>query len=310
MPAGRLSLPAMPHAAPPWPVYVKLVGVAAIWGGTFVAGRIASAEMPASTAALWRYVFASLVLVAAAFALERGLPRLSARQWAGVALLGATGVAAYNLCFMWGLKSVPAGRASLIVALNPAATLAGAALFLGERLDARKLAGILVALAGAAVVIGHGNPFGLLAGGLGTGELTILGCVVSWSVFTLVAKRLMAGLSPLSITVYASLTGTLMLAVATLVEGASLAPRDASLPAWLALAFLGALGTAVAFVWYNDGVRRLGAARAPVFINLVPVFALALGAWLLGERVDASTAAGGALVLAGVYMLNAPRRKG
>jgi drug/metabolite transporter (DMT)-like permease len=47
-----------------------------------------------------------------------------------------------------------------------------------------------------------------------------------------------------------------------------------------------------------------------VFINLVPVFAVALGAWLLGERVDASTAAGGALVLAGVYMLNAPRRKG
>ncbi len=305
MRAGHLTL-----AAPaPWPVYLKLVGVAAIWGGTFVAGRIATAELPASTAALWRYVLACAVLVVAAFALERGLPRLTARQWLGVALLGATGVAAYNLCFMWGLKTVPAGRASLLVALNPAATLVGAALFFGERLTRRNVAGIVIALAGAAIVIGRGDPLALLRGGLGTGELTILGCVVSWSAFTLIAKRLMAGLSPLAITVYASLTGMLMLAAATLAEGAALVPQ-ASPSAWAALAFLGAFGTAVAFVWYNDGVRRLGAARAPVFINLVPVFAVVLGALLLGERIDASMLAGGALVLAGVYTLNAPRRGG
>ena len=309
MAARDLTLPAMPHALAPWPVYLKLVGVAAIWGGTFVAGRIASAEMAAATAALWRYVLACAVLVVAAFALERGLPRLSARQWLGVTLLGATGVAAYNLCFMWGLKTVPAGRASLIVALNPAATLAGAALLFGERLTRRTVTGILIALAGAAIVIGRGDPLALLRGGLGAGELTILGCVASWSAFTLIAKRLMAGLSPLAITVYASLTGTLMLAVAALVDGAPLVP-SASPAAWLALAFLGAFGTAVAFVWYNDGVRRLGAARAPVFINLVPVFAVALGALVLGERIDASMLAGGALVLAGVYTLNVPGRKG
>jgi len=84
MRAGHLTLAAMPAASAPWPVYLKLVGVAAIWGGTFVAGRIATAELPASTAALWRYVLASAVLVVAAFALERGLPRLTARQWLGV----------------------------------------------------------------------------------------------------------------------------------------------------------------------------------------------------------------------------------
>jgi len=304
-----MARPAMPLPTAPWPVYLKLVGVAAIWGGTFVAGRIATAQMPASTAALWRYVLACAVLVVAAFVLERGLPRLSPRQWLGVALLGATGVAAYNLCFMWGLKTVPAGRAALIVALNPAATLAGAALFFGERLTRRNVAGILIALVGAAVVIGRGDPTALLRGGLGVGELTILGCVASWSAFTLVAKRLMAGLTPLAITVYASLLGTLLLAAATLVEGAALVPQ-ATPSAWAALAFLGAFGTAVAFVWYNDGVRRLGAARAPVFINLVPVFAVVLAALLLGERVDASMVAGGALVLAGVYTLNAPRREG
>jgi drug/metabolite transporter (DMT)-like permease len=289
-------------------VYAKLVGVAVIWAGTFIAGRVATAEMAGTSAALWRYVLASATLVAAARALEGGLPRLGSRQWLGVALLGATGVAAYNLFFMFGLKSVPAGRAALIVALNPAITLLGAALFFGEPLVRRKLAGIALALAGAAIVIGHGNPFALLDGALGTGEALILGCAISWSAFTLIAKHLMAGLSPLAITTYASLTGTLMLAAATLVEGAPFLPR-ASAWAWFALVFLGVLGTAVAFVWYNDGVRRLGAARAPVFINLVPVAAVALAWALLDERVEAATLGGGTLVLAGIYVLNAPRRR-
>jgi drug/metabolite transporter (DMT)-like permease len=298
---------ATPVATTAWRVYAKLVAVAVIWGGTFVAGRIASAEMPASTASLWRYLVACAALVVATLVLERGLPRLTARQWLGVTLLGATGVAAYNLFFMLGLKDVPAGRAALIIALNPAAVLLGAALFLGERLVPRKLAGIVVALAGAAVVIGRGDPFALLAGDFGRGEALIVGCVLSWAAFTLIAKRLMAGLSPLAITTHASLTGTLILAAAVVVEGAPFVP-DASAAAWAALAFLGILGTALAFVWYNDGLRRLGAARAPVFINLVPVAAVALGWLILDEGLDASMVAGGALVLAGVYVLNAPSR--
>lgn len=294
--------------AAPWPVYAKLVGVAVIWGGTFIAGRIAAPEMGASPAAFWRYVVACAALLVAAFAMERGLARLNGRQWLGVILLGATGVAAYNLFFMLGLRVVPAGRASLIVALNPAAVLAGAALFFHEPLSRHKLAGMALALAGAAVVIGHGNPLALLAGGLGHGEALIFGCVVSWAAFTLIAKRLMTGLSPLAITTYASLTGTAILAVAVVVEGVPILPH-ASASAWLAIAFLGVLGTGVAFVWYNDGVRKLGAARASVFINLVPVAAVALAWLILGERVDLSMVAGGALVIAGVYTLNtAPRR--
>lgn len=292
----------------PWSVYAKLVGVAVIWGGTFIAGRIAAPEMGAPPAAFWRYVVACAALLVAAVALEHGLPRLTRRQWLGVILLGATGVAAYNLFFMLGLRLVPAGRASLIVALNPAAVLVGAAMFFQERLSRRKLTGMAMALAGAAIVIGHGNPFALLAGGLGYGEALIFGCVVSWAAFTLIAKRLMTGLSPLAITTYASLTGTAILAGAVLVEGAPVLP-EASAAAWLAIAFLGVFGTGVAFVWYNDGVRRLGAARASVFINLVPVAAVALAWLILGERVDVSMIAGGALVVAGVYVLNAaPRR--
>ena len=94
----------------PATIYAKLVAVAAIWGGTFIAARVVAPQMSAPAAALWRYVIATAALVAFTLAYERGLPRLARRQWLGVLALGATGVALYNLGFMAGLETVPASR--------------------------------------------------------------------------------------------------------------------------------------------------------------------------------------------------------
>jgi drug/metabolite transporter (DMT)-like permease len=291
------------HAA----IYLRLVLVALIWGGTFIAGRVAAAEIAPANAALWRYLFATVAVVAAQLVLEGRLPRLSLRQWLGVTALGATGVAAYNLCFMLGLQTVPASRASLIVALNPVGTFIGAALLFAEPVDRRKALGVVLALMGAVIVIGHGDPFALAAGGLGAGDLVIFGCVVSWVAYTLIGKRILVGLTPLAATTYATLTGTVMLAVAAVALPpplGGLGVPDASPAAWAALAFLGVFGTAVAFVWFYEGVRAIGPARAAVFINLVPVAAVALGLLLLGERLETSLFAGGGLTIAGVWMLN------
>jgi drug/metabolite transporter (DMT)-like permease len=298
-----------PAAATHAAIYVRLALVALIWGGTFIAGRVAATEIAPATAALWRYLAATVAVLAAQLVVEGRLPRLSARQWLGVTLLGATGVAAYNLCFMIGLQTVPASRASLIVALNPAGTFVGAALLFGEPVDRRKVLGVALALLGAVIVIGRGNPLAPFTGGIGAGDAVIFGCVVSWVAYTLIGKRILAGLSPLAATTYATLTGTVILAVAA----AALPPPlgglgvpDASLAAWASIAFLGVFGTAVAFVWFYEGVRAIGPARAAVFINLVPVAAVTLGVLLLGEHLEPSMLASGALVVAGVWLLNRP----
>lgn len=286
-------------------LFVKLTLVAAIWGGTFIAGRVASLSMGPTAAAMWRYVVASVVLLALVVVREGGLPRLSTRQWTGVMLLGASGVAAYNLFFMYGLERVPASRGSLIIALNPVAILLGGALFMREPVTGLKLAGILVALAGVALVLGQGNPAELFSGHVGIGEIALFGCVISWATYTLAGKRILDGLSPLVASTYASLVGTVMLTVAAgLTGGLRLPPM--SWETTVALLFLGVFGTAVAFVWFYDGVRAIGPARTGIFINLVPVFAILLGALLLGERVEAAMLVGAAMVIGGVWLVNRP----
>ena len=290
-------------------VYAKLALMALFWGGTFIGGRIAAPEMAPATAALWRYGLAIVALLIFAYALEGGLARPTPRQWAGVLLLGATGVLVFNLCFMYGLARVPASRASLIMALNPAVTLVGAMLFLHERLTRYKVIGIALALVGVAVVLGHGNPLQLVRGGLGVGELVLFGCPLSWAANTLIARRMLSDMSPISSTTWSAITGTAMLAVLATLAG-QLLPDGASWRAWGALVFVAIFGTAIALVLFYDGVRRIGAARTSVFINLVPVFAVALGVLLLGEPLELSMLAGGALVIGGIFLLNRPARHG
>lgn len=285
-------------------VYVKLALVAATWGSTFIAGRIVSAQMSASVAALGRFVIATATLLILVAILEHGLPRLTWRKWMQFTLLGAIGVAAYALLFMYALQTVTASRGALIMALIPAATLLGGAMFLGEPLTRPRVLGIALALLGVAVDLGDGNPLRMFTGPIGIGEIAMFGCVLAWTAYTLLGKRVLGeGMSPLAATTCSALTGTVILAIACAVLGEFALPK-ADWKGWLSLAFMGVLGTAIAYFWFFDGVKVIGPARAAVFINLVPIVAITLGVVLLGEPLKWSMVIGAAMVVSGVWVIN------
>ncbi|MEA5449385.1 DMT family transporter [Leptolyngbya sp. CCNP1308] len=293
-------------------IYLKLLVTMVLWGGTFIAGRLVVQDMGAFAAAFCRFAIASLALLTLTYTIEGHLPQPPRKLWLPIALLGLTGIFAYNVFFFSGLQTVEAGRAALIIALNPVAIALGAALFFKDPLSRTKLLGIGLSLLGAAVVISDGDPVRLLRGDVGIGELFMLGCVVSWMGYSLLGKVVMAELSPFVTTTYACLVGALMLLGPALAEGLVGAIREAIRPGiaaaapttWGGLLYLGILGSAVGFTWYYDGLKQLGPARAGVFINLVPVFAIALAALFLQETPTSSLVLGGSLVIAGVVITN------
>ena len=283
--------------------YAKLVAVPAIWGGTFIAGRILALAVPAAVGSLLRFIVAVLALLAAACWFEGGLPRLSRRQLIGTLLLGATGIFAYNLFFLGALARLPASRTSLIIALNPIVTIAAASLLLGERMSARRWIGVAVALAGVWIVVSRGDVFGSVGGAVGLGELLMFGGVCSWAAYTLIGRRVLAGLTPLAATTWASIWGVMLLALAAAPDLRDLGAEDLTLPVVLSVLYLGVLGTAVGFVWYYQAVQRLGASRTVIFNNLVPVFGATFGVLLLGEPLLPSMLLGGAIAVAGVMLV-------
>lgn len=302
------SPPASATAVPAASAYGKLVATAALWGGTFIAGRLVSQEMGPFAAAFCRFATASGVLLMLTYRFDGSLPRLSRRQWLQVLLLGLTGVFAYNVFFFSGLKTVSASRAALIIALNPVAIALGAAVAYREPLSPLKLLGIGLSLVGATVVISSGNPLNLLRGGLAPGDLWLLGCVLSWMSYTLLGKAAMGQLSPYVATTYACLIGTAMLLLPALGDSLLEAIATATSVAWTSILYLGVMGSAVGFSWYYQGLKSLGPARAGVFINLVPVFAVILAALILREPIPLALLSGGALVVAGVTLTNIQRQ--
>ena len=285
-------------------IYLTLILTTLFWGGTFIAGRVLADSVAPADAAFMRFVLAAVTLAVLTRMID-GRLRLPPRdQLVSLLLLGFTGVFCYNICFFSGLRYIEAGRASLIIALNPMAITVGAVVLFGERLSLLQCAGLLISLFGAFLVISNGNPAILISGGIGWGEIAILGCVISWAAYSLIGRNVLKSMSPLSAVFYSALFGALMLFPATLVGEAPLQIHTYSSADWISLLFLGILGTAAGFSLYYQAIRAIGSARSSVFINLVPLFSILLAWIFLGETINFSVLGGGIILMSGVYLTN------
>lgn len=287
--------------------YIKLVCCAFFWGGTFIAGRIAVQVIPPLTVATGRFIIASLLLLIIAYRVEGGLPRLSFKQVWVTLILGLTGIAIYNFFFFGALERMPAGKTALLVALSPIMTAVTVALILKEKLGPYRWGGIALALIGTLTIVTKGeilNATQSLVESFGLGELLMFGALVSWVGYTVFSRFALKGLTPIAATTYATLWGTLVLGLAALSELDALSADMLTWNNFFTVFYLGAFGSAIAFIWYNEGVKMIGPARTVVFTNLVPVFGLLLSYLILDEPVYLSMVIGGAIVIAGVTLTN------
>lgn len=286
-------------------LYTKLVLMALFWSGVFPAVNIVLRSMGLFTSVFVRFWCAALILLIVLRLREHRLPRPSPRETVLVIGLGLLGISVYNVLFTAGLARVEASRAALIVPTNPAFTALFATLFLKERLGAARAIGIGLCVLGALWVLTNGNLFELTKLQMGPGELLLVLCIFMWSAYTLLGRVALAGLPALALTAYVMTAGSLMLALPAWLEQESLA--RVTWQSWAALGYLIVFGTVLPFLWFYQGVKALGAARAAQFINLVPPLAVAESVLILGEPMTPALYVGTALVVAGLYLTNKPR---
>jgi drug/metabolite transporter (DMT)-like permease len=293
-------------------VHGRLLGMALLWGGSFPAGRTLAQAMPPLSASAWRFSLATLMLVAWMRWQQGRWPRLSARQWAGLAAGGVIGVAGYAIFFMLALERVEASRVAIVVTTNPVFTTLLAAWLFREKFNARIALGMVCAMLGAATVMTQGAPWKLLGGDVGSGAWLLLGCIATWTGYTLIARALLAGVDSLVATAVSAVIGTLLLwAVALAFDGGAVVFGSLvtlSLPGWAALVFMAVGSTVLAYAWYFRGVAALGAGTAASYISLVPVFGVASSVLLIGEALSPSLLVGGTLAVTGVLLMNRARR--
>jgi drug/metabolite transporter (DMT)-like permease len=284
-------------------IYLKLTCVAMLWGGTFIAGRVLAFEIPAQIAALMRFMVASILLTIILIKVEGSFKTISFKQHLLTATMGLTGVFAYNIFFFGALSHMEAGRTALFVSLSPILTIIAARILFKEKLTKLNYVGVVLAFLGTLLVVTKGHLLNQFNASIGIGELMMSCAVLSWVVYTLLCKKITA-LTPLIITTYSTLWGLLFLLVSFIPYIDRWKTTSFHLTIYLSILYLGALGTVLAFVWYAEGIAKIGTSKTIIFNNLVPLFAVLLAFLFLNEAITVPMLIGGSLSFTGVLLTN------
>lgn len=287
-------------------VYLLVTITAFFWGANFLLGGYVLHDVSAFWAAALRFVLGALLMLAIAVGRRENLFEPLRRHAATYLMLGVVGIVAFNLFFFEALRFTSANNAALIMATNPLLTTLLAAAMLGERPGVRHLLALPIALAGVAVVVTQGNMSSLLALHFSRGDLLMLGADLFWALYNVLCRRYMPQGSSLVNTAWIMVAGALVLLGVALDSGTQLASLGSRAAISMAVMTVG--GTVLAYLFWSMGIARLGAARAAIFLNLVPVFAMLLGA-LIATAPTSAQLFGGLLVLGSVTITMLPKRR-
>jgi len=281
---------------------LAVAGTVLTWSASFPAIRFALRELSPLPLASLRFALAAL-LVGAWLAWRR--PRgFSARDYGRVALCGCLGIALYNILLNLGQAEVSAGAASFIVNTQPLFMALLAVIFLREVFTPWGWLGAVTGLAGVAV-IAWGQPGGIA---FGAGSSLVLGAAVCAALYSVLQRDLLQRLAPPDVTAFVLLAGAVML-LPWLRDGLSQV-RAAGTDTMLSVIFLAIGPGIVGQACWTYAIRSFGAARAGMFLYLIPPCAVVL-AWIaLGEAPSLATLLGGSLALAGVVIVNSLGRRG
>ena len=248
---------------------------------------------------------ARLTIGSACFALLlriRRVPLPAKRDWPALALLGVVGLSVYHLCLNYAETRIASGTASILLALIPAATAAVSAIWLRERLPARTLAGLGVALVGVVLVVltsGKDVRFEPKAA-------LVLVSVLASALYFVGQKPLFARSSMLGVTAFTFFAG----ALGALPFGLDL-PQALMAAPWshvAALLWLGIAPTFIGYLAWNVALQRVSASQISSFIYFSPPIAVLIGWLWLGEQPGVLTLVGGAITVLGVVLANTRRR--
>lgn len=294
-PTSASAAPIVPSIAEPsgWLTPLELVALGAIWGASFLFMRISANDFGPFALVEVRLALGALILVPF---LWRVRSQFSGALWLRLAGIAAINSAIPFTLFAWGAERAPAGIGAITNAMAVPFTAMVAALFFGEKIGARRAAGLVVGFVGVIV---------LASGRTGGGE-TVWPAALAGATAALcygfggnLLKRYLVGVPASAVASATSICASVLVAPLAIAKWPH---HPIPTMSWISAVLLGVVCTGLAYVLYYRLIHRIGAPRAAMVTYIIPLFGV-LWAWiLLGERLTWSMAVAGGLILAGVAM--------
>ena len=269
-----------------------LTMVAALFGGAFLFMRVAAPAFGAIPLIAVRLVLAALILIPIVLA-RKGMSEI-VQHWRPITVLAVLHYALPFCLFAYALLTLTGSFTAIINASSPLFAGLVAWVWIGERLPAVRIVGLLIGFAGVVLLVWDKVDVTFDSAAIAT--VAAMSASFCYGLAAVLAKKHLSGVSPLAVSAGSMLAGAIMLLPFAVWLWPDTAP---SANAWFMVAALGVLSTAVAFVLYFRLIASVGPTKAITVTFLIPIFAVVFGALLLDEPITFSMLAGGAVILLG-----------
>lgn len=278
---------------------LTMLVVVLIWAGNYSAIKAALVEMDPYVFLAVRFLLATVLLVILLYWREGGLSFPEGSFWKLV-WLGVIGNTSFQLFFVNGVARTTSANSSLMVTTTPLIIALAGRLAGIEKITRKTAIGLALALAGVAIVM-------LMRGASVsresiTGDLLVLGAVLSWAIYVLGLRTVIGEISSLRVTALTMVTGTPGLMIAAVPGLMHTDWHDVGIKSVISIFYSGCLALVVSYIIYNRSVRLIGGVRTSIYMCMIPVVA-ALIAWpVIGEKPTLIQALGAILISAGVLI--------
>ena len=272
------------------------------WAGNTVAGRMSTGEISPMVVVFLRWFIISIFLI---LFLNKKLIlsfKLISGKLVWLCLMGSLGLTGFNALFYIAAQNTTAINLGIIQGIMPAIILVGSVIIFKEVVNITKVTGLIIAFFGVLVVVSQGDYERVILLSFNYGDLVMLCACFFYSGFTLGLKNKPV-IDPIVLMTYFSLSALIFSIPLLIIEYyLGLIQVPATSTAWLTILYIAFVPSFLAQVFFIRGVELVGASKAGLFINFLPIFAAILGVLLLGERLFVYHLISLFIVLLGVYL--------
>jgi len=286
--------------------YISVVLAMIFWSMTFIWFKIANEVFSPFSIVLIRLVISSVILITSALFI-RQLQKVERGDWKWIFLLAFFEPFLYFIGESLGLTMISSTQAAVIIGTIPLLVPVGAYLFFNEKLSLLNIAGIIVSFAGLLIVVlkrgftFNANP---------TGVILLFLAVFSAIGYTLMVRKLVGKYNPYSLVTYQNILGIIFfIPLVAVFEYESLISVEVTNRALISLFCLAIFGSTLAFILYNHSIKNLGASKANIFTNIIPVLTAVFSFYILNEEMTFRKVTGIAVVLAGLLLSQLKKMK-
>jgi drug/metabolite transporter (DMT)-like permease len=282
--------------------YLMLTGTALFWTGNIVFGRGVIDQLPPLSLNFWRWVVAFLILLPftwRALVAQRSVIR---RHWKMLGLLALLGITGFNSLAYIAFQTTTAINAALINAVMPICVVAITVIGYRETVGKRQKLGLFSALAGAFIILTRGDLRVLLEFDFTTGDVVMFGGMMGYALYSVLLRYRPPALDGADFLAVLAGFGVVLALPLYIAEAILLGPMPLTAISVGMVGYVALFASVLAYVFWNRGVEVVGANRASLFLNLIPVFTAIAAITFLGESLETFHLTGMALVFAGLVL--------